>query len=111
MPTSKLAIVERDNSLRGKISRELLLATLTSPSYWEPKWRPLLLVHLLLRYVKLPSLEGHPYIYERWWSYEDGVGDGPLNMKLLMTNPEGTSMVLVGTSAWEPGMSTARWVC
>lgn len=113
MPTSKMSIVQRDEQIRSQLSRELTLATLKDPSAWDACWRPLLLVHVLLSRVQLPSLQGHSYIYERWWSHDDNLGANGVELKLLLTNTDGTSMVLLGTSVWktEEESSSARWVC
>ena len=95
------------------MSRELILATLKDPSCWDACWRPLLLVHVLLsRQVELPSIEGHPYVYERWWNHDDTVGATGIELKLLLTNADGSSMVLLGTSVWgtEEEAFISRWV-
>jgi len=38
-----------------------------------------------------------------------------VNLKLLLSNEDGTSMVLMGTSVWDAGEEedylTSRWVC
>ena len=90
------------------MARELTLATLKHPNSWDSCWRPLLLVHVILqRYKNLESLHDHPYVYERWWTVESGS----LSLKLLLSNEDGTSMVLLGTSPWDTENSfTARWV-
>lgn len=109
MPTSKTSIRQRDALLRSQVSRELILATLKDPKSWDPCWRPLLLIQVVLKqYPLIDSLHDHPYIYERWWTSDtNGV-----NMKVLLTNEDGTSMVLLGTSAWDAEDSlAARWVC
>ena len=60
----------------------------------------------------MDSLHDHPYIYERWWSYDESIGADGVNIKLLLTNEDGTSMVLLGTSVWDTEESLAtRWVC
>ena len=112
MPTSKSSIVQRHTALRAQLGRELILATLKDPSCWDACWRPLLLIHVILSRVQLPSLEGHPYIYERWWSHDDSLGAKGVELKLIFTNAEGSSMVLLGTIVWrtEEESSTARWV-
>jgi hypothetical protein len=109
MPTSKTSIRQRDALLRSQISRELTLATLKDPKSWDPCWRPLLLIQVVLnQYPLIDSLHDHPYIYERWWTSDtNGV-----NMKVLLTNEDGTSMVLLGTSVLDAEDSlAARWVC
>jgi len=112
MPTSKLGIRQRDTALRAALSRELCLATLKEPKSWDEKWRPLLLVQVILKeYSNIDSLHDHPYIYERWWM-RDSRG---VSLKLLLSNEDGTSMVLMGTSVWDGGEEedclTSRWVC
>lgn len=108
MPTSKLSIRERDAHLRKQILRELTLATLKPPQSWDESWRPLLLVAILLKEChSVEQIQDHPYIYERWWIHDSNG----LNMKLLFTNHDGTSMVLLGTSVWDVEDSlSARWV-
>jgi hypothetical protein len=114
MPTSKNSIRQRDANLRSQLYRELTLATLKEPNSWDVSWRPLLLVYVILRqYPLLESLHNHPYVFERWWSHDNNLAGDGTNLKLLLTNEDGTSMVLLGTSAWdvEDSVSTARWVC
>lgn len=112
MSSSKTAIVQRDGMLRAQISRELILATLKDPGCWDACWKPLLLVHIVLRHLNLPSLQGHPYVYERWWSHDDSVGASGVNLKVLLANGDGTSVILLGTSVWDTEeSSSARWVC
>jgi len=109
MPTSKLAIQKRNAYLRAQMSRELTLATLKEPNSWDPCWRALLLVQVILKqYAFIDSLHDHQFVYERWWM-QDANG---LNLKILLTNEAGTSMVLLGTSVWDSDdyLST-RWVC
>jgi hypothetical protein len=112
MPTSKQSIVRRDATLRAQLNRELILATLKDPLCWDACWRPLLLIHVLLNRVQLSSLEGHPYIYERWWNHDDTIGATGIELKFLFTNADGTSMVLLGTSVWgtEEENAITRWV-
>jgi hypothetical protein len=99
MPTSKHSIRETDRHLRAKIRRELTLATLKDPSSWDSSWRPLLLVAIILRQQpRLESLQDHPFLYERWGSQNDAIGSG---QKLLFSNEDGTSLVLLGTSVQE----------
>jgi len=107
MPTSKLSIRQRDTQLRAQISRDLTLATLKDPQSWDDCWKPLLLINVILKQFPLiESIQDHPYIYERWWIH-DSSG---VNVKLLLTNEEGTSMVLLGTSVWDAEDSLAtRW--
>jgi hypothetical protein len=108
MPTSKLSIHERDERLRKQILRDLTLATLKPPSTWDESWRSLLLVAILLRETdSIEQIQDHPYFYERWWIHDsNGV-----NMKLLFSNHDGTSMVLLGTSVCDLEDSlSARWV-
>jgi len=108
MPTSKHSIRERDIQLRKQIARELTLATLKHPQSWDESWRSLLLVAVLLKeYASIEQLQDHPYLYERWWIHDSNR----LNMKLLFTNYDGSSMVLVGTSVWDAEDSlSVRWV-
>jgi hypothetical protein len=109
MPTSKLSIRQRDTQLRAQISRDLTLATLKDPHLWDACWRALLLISVILKqYPIIESIQDHPYVYERWWIHDtSGV-----NVKLLLTNEDGSSMVLLGTSVWDNEDSLAtRWVC
>ncbi len=112
MPTSKTSIRQRDSSLRSQLYRELTLATLKDPSSWDACWKPLLLVYIVLRYYPLfETIQDHPYIYERWWDHSDALGAEGVNLKLLLSNEDGTSMVLLGTSVWDADEShAARWV-
>jgi hypothetical protein len=97
MPTSKVSIRNTDRHLRSQIRRELTLATLKDPSSWDHSWRSLLFVAVVLRQQPLiESLQDHPFLYERW-SQPDAMGSQQ-NMKMLFTNEEGTSLVLLGTS-------------
>jgi hypothetical protein len=108
MPTSKFSIRERDTHLRAQLSRDLTLATLKDPQSWDDRWRALLLVNVILKQFPLvDSIQDHPYVYERWWMHDsNGV-----NVKLLLTNEDGTSMVLLGTSVWDAENSlSTRWV-
>lgn len=112
MPTSKSSILQRDTLLRSQVYRELTLATLKDPNSWDACWKPLLLVYILLRYYPhFETLQDHPYVYERWWDHSDTLGAGGVNLKLLLSNHDGTSMVLLGTSVWDADQSTStRWV-
>jgi hypothetical protein len=113
MPTSKLSIRNRDTDLRSQMSRELTLATLKEPKSWDACWRPLLLIDTILKqYPLMDSLHDHPYIYERWWTHNGSIGADRVNIKILLSNEDGTSMVLLGTSAWDTEDSfSVRWVC
>lgn len=112
MPTSKTSIRQRDTNLRPQLYRELTLATLKDPSSWDACWKPLLLVYIILRYYPLfETLQDHPYIYERWWDHNDTLGAEGVNLKVLLSNEDGTSMVLLGTSVWDTDESNStRWV-
>lgn len=113
MPTSKNSIRQRDVNLRSQLYRELTLATLKDPNSWDVSWRSLLLVYVILRqYPLLESLHNHPYVFERWWSHDSSMEADTANLKLLLTNEDGTSMVLLGTSVWDvDDSSCTRWVC
>ena len=95
--------------LRSQMTRELTLATLKEPNSWDPCWRALLLIHVVLKqYPLMDALHDHPYVYERWRTQQPNG----INLKLLLTNEDGTSMVLLGTSVWNTDDSlAARWVC
>ena len=110
MPTSKYSILQRDSQLRAQLSRELTLATLKDPSSWDPRWRDLLLVNIILKqYPIIDTLHEHPYVYERWWSNDE---NNEVSMKLVLSNQDGTSLVLLGTSLWDSEQDNAnRWVC
>ena len=112
MPTSKLSIRQKDAQLRAQISRELTLATLREPNSWDPSWKTLLLVYTVLKqYPLLDSLHDHPYLYDLWWSRDLATSPDSTNMKLVLTNQDGTSVILIGTSVCDKeDAKTACWV-
>jgi hypothetical protein len=100
MPVSKRSIRETDQHLRSQIHRELTLATLKNPSSWDSSWRSLLLVATIFRQQSLiESLQDHPFLYERWC--QEVATDSEQRLKLLFSNEDGSSLVLLGTSVLE----------
>ena len=110
MPTSKSSIRQRDAQLRAQLSRELTLATLKEPNSWNPSWKTLLLVYTILKqYPLLDSLHDHPYLYDLWWSHESATTPDEVSMKMVLSNEDGTSVVLIGTSVCDK--EDARATC